>query len=103
MAYYSGRQPLCPCVERPLFHDSDFLASTRRKHASHTWRAILASKEVLLRGMIKRIGNGTSTDIWRDRWIPKHFDARPLTPEDGQDVTRVSDLLTESGQWNEAD
>ena len=30
-----------------------------------------------------------------------HFDARPLTPSDGQEVTMVSDLMTNSGQWNE--
>ena len=51
--------------------------------------------------MIKRIDNGISTNIWQDRWIPGHFDARPLTPEDGQDITMVSELLTDSGQWNE--
>ena len=45
------------------FHDSDFLGTTRKKHASHTWRAILAGKEVVHRGAFKRIGNGTSTNI----------------------------------------
>jgi len=54
------------------FHDSDFLGTTRKKHASHTWRAILAGKEVVHRGAFKRIGNGTSTNIWQDRWIPMH-------------------------------
>jgi len=83
------------------FHDSDFMGTARKKHASHTWRAILAGKEVVQRGAIKRIGNGTSTNIWQDRWIPMHFDARPLTPSDGQEVTMVSDLMTNSGQWNE--
>jgi hypothetical protein len=83
------------------FHDTDFLGSSRKKHASHTWRAILAAKEVLSKGMIKRIGDGNMTNIWRDRWIPMHFDARPLTPGDGQMVTMVSDLLTESRDWNE--
>jgi hypothetical protein len=68
---------------------------------SHTWRAILAGKEVLRKGMIRRIGDGNLTNIWRDRWIPMHFDARSLTPGDGQEVTMVSDLLTESGNWNE--
>lgn len=83
------------------FHDSDFLNSSRKKHASHTWRAILAGKEVLQRGMIRRIGDGSSTNIWLDRWIPKHFNAKLLTPMDGQDVQMVADLLTDSGNWNE--
>jgi hypothetical protein len=53
---------LCARVLRGrYFHDVDFLHSARRKHASHTWRAILAGREVLERGMIKRIGNGVQT------------------------------------------
>jgi hypothetical protein len=56
---------------------------------------------VLRKGMIRCIGDGNMTDIWRDRWILMHFDAKPLTPGDGQMVTMVSDLLTESGDWNE--
>jgi ribonuclease HI len=61
----------------------------------------MAGKAVLNRGMIKRIGNGASTHIWHDRWIPLHFDARPITLAEGQDVSLVSELLTEEGQWNE--
>lgn len=83
------------------FHDGDFMGNTRRGHASHTWRAILAGKEVLAKGLIKRIGNGASTEIWNDRWIPLHFDARPLTPADGQVVNLVSDLMSADGHWNE--
>lgn len=82
------------------YHDGEFMGSTRR-HASHTWREILAGKEVLERGLIRGIGNGTLTDIWRDRWIPEHFDARPITPGDGQTLTMVSELITDSGAWNE--
>ena len=83
------------------FHDENFLDSTRKKHASHTWRAILTGREVLKKGLIRRIGDGTSTNIWQHRWIPLHFRAKPLTPSDGQEVTLVSDLLNDTGQWNE--
>jgi len=77
------------------------MSSTRKKHASHTWRAIMAGKEILQKGMIRRIEDGGSTNIWQDRWIPMHFDARPLTPRADQEIDLVSDLLTESGHWNE--
>jgi hypothetical protein len=71
----------------------------------------MAGKEVLVQGLIKRIGNGASTNIWQDRWIPMHFwqdrwipmhfNAKPITPSEGQEVTLVSDLMLDSGQWNE--
>ena len=83
------------------FHGIDFLGSTRKKHVSHTWRSILAGKEVIGRGLIRRIRDGTSTNFWQDRWIPLHFYARPITPIDDQEVSLVSELLTGFRQWNE--
>jgi hypothetical protein len=83
------------------YHDGDFLTSTRKRHASHTWRAILAGREVLRHGLIKRVGDGALTNIWQDRWLPNHFGGRPLTPEGGQTAEWVAELLSENGQWNE--
>lgn len=83
------------------FHDSEFMQSTRKKHASHTWRSILAGKEALLTGLFRRIGNGETTHIWNDRWIPKYFDGRPLTVAANQGVTMVSELIGDDGEWNE--
>jgi hypothetical protein len=55
---------LCARVlKERYYHGANFLTSTRRKHASHTWRAILSGWEVLTQGLIKRIGNGTSTHL----------------------------------------
>lgn len=82
------------------FYDTDFLCAARKKHASHTWRAILAGRDVLTKGLVKRIGDGLTTNIWRDNWIADHFNGRPISPE-RQDIQLVSDLLTPSGQWNE--
>lgn len=83
------------------FHDGDFLTCTRKKHSSHNWRAILVGREVLTQGLIKRISNGTSTSIWRDRWLPNHFGGKPITPENGQQLSMVSDLMLPDGQWDE--
>lgn len=83
------------------FHDSDFMRETRKRHASRTWRAILAGREALQHGLIRRVVNGESTKIWGDRWIANHFGARPITPrEDGHPVS-ASNLLLDNGAWNE--
>jgi ribonuclease HI len=81
------------------FHDTNFLQATRKNHSSHTWRAILQGREVLTLGLIRRIGNGESTNVWTDRWLPNHFSGRPITTP-GAQVNSVSDLLTPSGVWN---
>lgn len=38
------------------FHDMEFLRASRKKYASSTWRAILAGREVLQQGLIRRVG-----------------------------------------------
>jgi hypothetical protein len=83
------------------FHDGDFMSCSRRRRASSTWRAILAGREVLRKGLVKRVCDGLTTRIWHDRWMLGHFTGRPLTPAEGQDVEKVSDLITDSGAWNE--
>jgi hypothetical protein len=83
------------------FHDSTFLMASRKKHASHTWPAILEEREVLKKGLISRIGDGSTMNIWIDRWLPNHFAGRPLSIPDNPQVHTVDDLLTLSGVWNE--
>lgn len=61
----------------------------------------MAGREALSGGLIRRIGNGETTNIWSDRWLSDHFSGRPITPKDDQEVATVAELLTASGQWNE--
>jgi hypothetical protein len=51
------------------FHDTDFMSATRKRLASSTWRAVLAGRDVLQHGLIKRVVNGETTNIWGDRRI----------------------------------
>ena len=82
------------------YHDSEFLDCTRKRRASLTWRAILAGRDVLKKGLIRRIGDGSNTRIWEDRWIPQHFGGKPIVPQEGHVLTRVDQLISESGQWS---
>ena len=52
------------------FAEDDLMDAKLPKAAAKTWRAIMAGREALQAGLIKRIGDGTSTSIWTDRWIP---------------------------------
>lgn len=56
------------------FHDSDFVHARRKKHASNTWQAILAGREALQTGLVRRVVDGVSTEIWTDKWLSNHFD-----------------------------
>lgn len=75
------------------YHDTEFMRATRKKHASSTWRAILAGREVLQHGMIRRVVNRESTEIWGDRWILDHFGAQLITPRTDEQPAFVPELL----------
>ena len=51
------------------FPDCEFQLATVPKAAPATWRAIVAGREALDAGLIKRVGTGSTISIWEDRWI----------------------------------
>lgn len=83
------------------FYDGDFIHTNWKNHASHTWRAILAGRDVLMEGLIRRTGNGITTKVWGDRWIANHQLGRPFTTAAEDRVRVVSNLINVSGWWNE--
>jgi hypothetical protein len=85
---------LCAKVLKGKYYpNSDFLSATRKKHASETWRAILFGREVLRKGAIKRVGPGTSVDIWKDNWLPSAVQMKPLVRLGGVAAQRVDELF----------
>ena len=59
------------------FLNDDFMTAKNKKSSSHTWRAILAGRKALECGLIRRIRDGETTNIWRDQWIPSAIGGRP--------------------------
>lgn len=68
---------------------------------SQVWRSILEGRDILAKGLIKRIGNGSGTSIWHDNWIPRDFKLRPECAISVNPSTKVSDLIdAPSASWN---
>ncbi|CAM0875309.1 unnamed protein product [Alopecurus aequalis] len=83
------------------FPHCDFIKATKKKNYSHTWRAILHGREGLLKGLIKRVGNGTNTRVWDDPWIPSKTGYKPLFRSAHATVVHASELLNEDAtSWN---
>ncbi|KAE8790668.1 Casein kinase I-2-like protein [Hordeum vulgare] len=56
--------------------------------------------EPLNLGLIHRIGDGSSINVWNDRWIPSTRTMTPTVKPRGATVMNVSELLNlESGTW----
>lgn len=93
---------LCAWVLKgKYFPNDDFMAAKNKRNSSHTWRAILAGRKALDCGLIHRIIDGESTNIWRDRWIPGAIGGRPICLLPGASAMRVCELLTADGiSWS---
>ena len=48
--------------------------------ASQTWRAVEYGLELLKQGVVHRIGDRRSTQIWRDNWLPRGHGLKPIGP-----------------------
>ena len=84
-------ETLCAQVlKAKYFPNISMLRCTARDGISYSWRSILRGVELLKEGIIWRIGNGSSVNIWSDPWLPRGHTRKPATPRGHSLLTRVS-------------
>jgi hypothetical protein len=67
---------------------------------SQIWKAILGSWDALKVGLIKRLGNGQTTSIWNENWLPRSTRLRPVAPKAAHPPFLVSELIdATSSEW----
>lgn len=80
----------------------NFWTAKKPRSSSYVWRSILGIRDILKKGCLWSVGNGSSINIWEDRWIPDHpFD---LDKPDNQPhiPNFVSDLIdVHQKQWKD--
>ncbi|KAM0824602.1 hypothetical protein ACQ4PT_070100 [Festuca glaucescens] len=93
---------LCSQVLRTRYlHNQELMAASAPRAASRTWKAILAGREALKLGLIKRVGSGQSISIWEDNWLPNSATMRPMGQLKDTDLVMVNELMTGNHEWNE--
>ena len=76
LARQAWRLLVCPdslcaqVLKAKYFPNGSILQCEARDGISYTWRSILKGVNLLNEGIIWRIGNGESVDIWTDPWVP---------------------------------
>src|SRR4051812_45164679 len=60
------------------FPDKEILDADLGSHPFQVWRGILEGKEALKLGLIKRIGDDSSTSIWHDSLLPRDHNLRHI-------------------------
>ena len=93
---------ICAKVLRAkYFPDGKLLDRAPAGVASQTWRAIEYGLELLKQGVIQRIGDGRSTQIWRDNWLPRGYGLKPIGPRRTCRLRWVHRLIDDGGAWDE--
>ncbi|XP_074306059.1 uncharacterized protein LOC141641287 [Silene latifolia] len=90
-------------IRGKYFADRGFLEAELGSNPSYSWRSIWESKEVIMLGARKRIGDGWSTNVWLDPWIPNTQSRRVISPRNGNDeVMKVAHLMKpDRTGWND--
>ncbi|XP_021756100.1 uncharacterized protein LOC110721266 [Chenopodium quinoa] len=77
-----------------------FLEENLGYGGSFSWRSIWSSKALFKEGLLWRIGNRTTIDIWHDPWVD-NGESKFITTPCSDVVTWVSDLIDhDSRQWD---
>uniref|UniRef100_A0A803Q978 Reverse transcriptase domain-containing protein n=1 Tax=Cannabis sativa TaxID=3483 RepID=A0A803Q978_CANSA len=96
----SGEESLWSSIinDKYIKHQS-FLDMEAKPSDSILWKAILRMRPDLQRGICRKIGDGNSTSIWFDPWVPG--DNRQPIPcvDDAAGISMVSNFISNQ-QWN---
>jgi hypothetical protein len=96
-------ESLCARVLKArYFPNSSVLEAKPSNGISYSWRSILKGINLLKEGLMRRIGDGTTVNIWSDPWLSREGCRTPITPRGQCVLTKVSELIDPiTGQWDE--
>ncbi|CAA0406188.1 unnamed protein product [Arabidopsis thaliana] len=82
--------------------NTDFLNASKGTRPSYAWQSILYGRDLLIKGLKKRIGNGENTFVWVDKWLFDGQNKRPNQIQVMVDIElKVSHLIDPiSKTWN---
>ena len=83
------------------FPHYDFLHTELGSKPSFAWRSIMATQDVVKARSRWQVGDGSSVQIWLDKWLPKQTTFQVISPSSTIPAdSRVCTLLNEeTGEW----
>lgn len=94
---------LCARVLKAKYYlDTDVLQANPKVGMSYSWRSILKGVQLLKEGVIKRVADGNSVNIWTDPWLPRDGCLQTITPRGQNLVGTAAELMDPySASWDE--
>ena len=93
---------LCHHVFKARFFPNCSILETKDSSiGSYSWKSILSARDVIRKGMVWRIGNGSMARIKEDNWLPAKSNRSVTSPLTSlQPETKVSALINQNlGTW----
>uniref|UniRef100_A0A803P4U5 Reverse transcriptase domain-containing protein n=1 Tax=Cannabis sativa TaxID=3483 RepID=A0A803P4U5_CANSA len=92
----------CSTMKEKYLKESSFWDVQLKSSDSRLWKAIVKARPLLSEGMCRRIGDGRSTSIWFDSWVPlgNHQPSPKLNATQGANL--VSYFINDDQTWNVA-
>ena len=93
---------LCARVMKARYYpNSSILQADFQAGISYAWRSVLKGIKLLKQGLIKRVGDGSTINIWLDPWLPRTWGRKPITPRGNKIITKVCELIDpNTGSWD---
>ncbi|CAA7032495.1 unnamed protein product [Microthlaspi erraticum] len=93
---------LARLLKSRYFPVNDFLNAGLGNRPSYGWRSISFGKELLAEGLVKKVGNGASINVWGELWIEDVVMHAPLMKNDRINIDlKVEELIDFSSRgWN---
>ena len=64
------------------------------ENASWIWKGLMGARQLIEKGVRRRIGNGKSTKIWEDSWIPDNHQGKVTTHKpQGCNLVKVDEMI----------
>uniref|UniRef100_A0A803QH07 Reverse transcriptase domain-containing protein n=1 Tax=Cannabis sativa TaxID=3483 RepID=A0A803QH07_CANSA len=86
-------------LKHRYFSTTSFLDASIGHSPSYTWQSICWGRELLIKGLRFKVGNGSHIDCSKDPWIPSHDSFRPVS-YCGPPQLPVSALINDNREWN---
>jgi hypothetical protein len=63
-----------------FFPNGTLLDAKLNKRGSYAWQSIIKTRDIILKGVAWRVGDGKTIKIWRDKWLPEDHHQKILFP-----------------------
>ncbi|KAM6547234.1 hypothetical protein CsatB_018910 [Cannabis sativa] len=98
---FSNPTCLLSQILKAMYHSqSSFLDAGHGSYPSLTWQGISWGKELLLKGLRWKVGDGQSTTCRYDPWLPSVTNFQPLVVTNIDLHLKVSSLIIPERIWN---